>query len=82
MLHSNAEAFSLYVPKPFPGRATLFLAEDETATYSCDPSSDWRGLAVAAVDVHQVPGDHDSMLVEPQVRELARLLTESLAQAR
>ena len=82
VLRANAEAFALYVPKPFPGRTTLFLAEEETATYSRDPSADWRGLAGAAVDVYQVPGDHGLMLVEPRVRELARLLTESLAQAR
>ena len=80
--HTTAEAFALYAPKPFPGRVTLFLAEDETATYSCDPSADWRGMALEEVDVHLVPGDHDAILVEPRVRELARLLTESLAQAR
>ena len=80
--YTTAEAFALYAPKPFPGRVTLFLAEDETATYSCNPSADWRGLALAEVDVHVVPGDHDAILAEPRVRELARLLTESLAQAR
>ncbi len=79
---TTAEAFALYAPKPFPGRVTLFLAEDETATYSCDPSADWRGLALADVRVHVVPGDHDAILAEPRVRELARLLTESLAPAR
>ncbi len=79
--HTTAGAFALYAPKPFPGRATLFLAADETATYSCDPSADWRGLALEGVDVHLVPGDHDAILAEPRVRELARLLTESLARA-
>ncbi len=80
--HTTAEAFARYAPKPFPGRVTLYLAEDETNTYSCHPSADWRGLALEGVDVHLVPGDHDAILAEPRVRELARLLTESLAQAR
>jgi thioesterase domain-containing protein len=33
---------------------------------------------VRSVDVHEVPGDHDSMVLEPNVRVLARQLRESI----
>jgi thioesterase domain-containing protein len=77
----EADDFSLYVAKSFPGRVALFLAEAETAAYSRDPASDWRGLSTVAVDVHQVPGDRFEMLLEPHVEKLARLFAVSLAQA-
>lgn len=81
VLGANKRAFARYAPRPFPGRATLFLAHEETATYSRDPMSDWSGLASAGIDVHEIPGDHDAMLAEPRVRELARLLAAALGRA-
>ena len=80
VLRANRRAFARYAPCAFPGRAALLLAHDETAAYTRDPASDWRGLATTGVAVHEVPGGHDEMLAEPRVRELARLLTESLEQ--
>jgi thioesterase domain-containing protein len=79
---ANKQAFARYAARTFSGRVALFLAQDETARYTCDPSSDWRGLATEGVDVYELPGDHDGMLTEPRVRELARLLTKSLGRAR
>jgi amino acid adenylation domain-containing protein len=79
---ANQRAFARYTARPFPGRVALFLSQDETAIYTSDPSSDWRGLATAGIDVYEVPGDHNAMLAEPRVRELARLVTESLERAR
>ena len=82
VLLANKQAFARYAARTFSGRVALFLAQDETARYTCDPSSDWRGLATEGVDVYELPGDHDGMLTEPRVRELARLLTKSLGRAR
>jgi thioesterase domain-containing protein/acyl carrier protein len=81
-LRANRDAFARYVPQALPGRVTLILSREETATYSSDPSSDWRGLATGGVDVHEVPGGHDEMLTEPRVQELARLLADALAPVR
>ena len=44
------------------------------------PDNDW-GQHVPHVEVHEVPGDHDSMVLEPNVRVLAALLREAIAGA-
>ena len=40
---------------------------------------DWARLAPAGVHVHIVPGDHDTVLMEPQVRRLGKVLAAELA---
>jgi thioesterase domain-containing protein len=67
----SKEAFARYSPRPYPGRPVLFLSREETATYSSDPASDWRRLGTGGVDVRELPGYHDAIVAEPQVRELA-----------
>ena len=44
------------------------------------PDNDW-GLMVPGVEVHEVPGDHDSMVLEPNVRVLAGLMREAIGHA-
>ncbi|WP_323767611.1 type I polyketide synthase [Antarctobacter sp.] len=39
--------------------------------------NDW-GRMVPGVEVHEVPGDHDSMVLEPNVRVLAALMREAI----
>ena len=78
VFRANQQAFARYAARAFPGRAALFLAQGETAEYTSDPASDWRGIATAGVDVSVVACDHDMMLAEPRVRDLARLLTHAL----
>lgn len=57
-----------YRPKPYAGTVTLFRAEG-----SSGPEEMGWG-ALARVRVHTVPGDHYSMVKEPQVRVLANEL--------
>ena len=42
--------------------------------------NDW-GQYVPQVEVHEVPGDHDSMVLEPNVRVLASLMKEAIVDA-
>ncbi|WP_394823627.1 acetoacetate--CoA ligase [Pendulispora albinea] len=69
---------------PYPGRVTLFLAE-RTSQSGLSPELDarlgWRNLARGGTDVHKVPGSHLSMLEQPHVQGLARILRECLARA-
>ena len=41
----------------------------------------WEDLVAGGMEIHQVPGDHTSMMQEPHVRELAEKLTGVLEQA-
>jgi thioesterase domain-containing protein len=42
-----------------------------------DPLYAWPGLA-GDIEIHVVPGDHDTMLMEPNVAVLARTLDACL----
>ena len=80
MLRANLKALRSYLPGPYPGRVTLFRAA-EAAAQPPDPTFGWRGLAAGGVEVHEVPGDHDTMVREPHVRVLAERLGAQLERA-
>jgi thioesterase domain-containing protein/acyl carrier protein len=78
-------ALSRYQVEPWPGVITMFRPPMQVA-YDLgggrllnrdrdyvDYDNGWSPL-VERVDVHEVPGDHDSMVLEPNVRVLARKL--------
>jgi amino acid adenylation domain-containing protein len=77
-LFRRQQAFARYIPLPYPGRVVLILSHEETEGYSSDPVSDWRRLGTAGVDVIELPGDHNAILAEPHVREVADQLRELL----
>jgi thioesterase domain-containing protein len=71
-----------YVPQHYAGRLTLFRATQQPWDCSHDPLMDWARLARAGVDAQIVAGNHESILQEPNVRELAHALTTALADSR
>ncbi len=70
VLRNNLNALRGYLPGGFPGRVTLYRAAEATEFHP-DPTFGWRTLAAQGVEVHEVPGDHYSMVREPHVRVLA-----------
>jgi thioesterase domain-containing protein/acyl carrier protein len=78
-LHSQAT--SNYTVQRYPGRITLFRARKQPTRIDDDPTLGWRELARDGVDVHEVPGSHGWILVDPNVRVLARKLSQCLEQA-
>jgi len=67
-----------------PVPVLLFRAEQSKVVYNGreeNRSWGWHALATEAVDVHFVPGDHRSMMVEPHVRTLAEILKKVLREA-
>jgi thioesterase domain-containing protein len=58
----NLLALSRYEPGPYTGRIELFRASD-TAARRPDPG--WTGLAHGGVAIHEVPGDHYSIVRSP-----------------
>jgi amino acid adenylation domain-containing protein len=65
-------AIRRYVPRPYQGDATLFRAGDGS-DYP-EPKLGWEGLIGGHLDIQQVSGDHDTILQEPHIGMLARLL--------
>jgi thioesterase domain-containing protein/acyl carrier protein len=71
---SHVIAANNYTPQPYPGKVALFLAEDGIAVDSDDPILGWDKLAIEGAKVQWVPGDHHTMLTEPNVKVLAEKL--------
>ncbi len=86
------EAVSTYEARPWDGRVELFRPPLNKAykisgdryineAYEFQLSDNgWTGFAGDLV-VHEVPGDHDSMVLEPNVRVVAARIVEVLAAA-
>ncbi|HUS25138.1 MAG TPA: alpha/beta fold hydrolase [Candidatus Binatia bacterium] len=66
-----------------PQRSNLsvhLLRTDLDRSHSCDPAIVWRRCA-RSVTVHEVPGDHASLIRAPHAAAVARCLAECLATA-
>jgi thioesterase domain-containing protein len=86
-------ALPRYRLQPYPGRVALFrppqveayvLGEghvvNEAASW-VEPRNGWGPWIEGGIDLHLVTGDHDNMVLEPNVRVLARKLREALDRA-
>jgi thioesterase domain-containing protein/acyl carrier protein len=80
---ANTLAARRYVPSRYPDRVTVFRASEVPAEVAAQQPSDlgWGRVSGEPVDVHAVPGDHITMLAEPNVHELARRLKTVLEDA-
>jgi len=78
---ANRWAFQRYVPKPYPGRITLFRANEPTEVYQSDPFAGWSDLALGGVETHDIAGDHES-IVKSDGFHWGSLLAICLAKAR
>ena len=72
-------ALKKYVPAPYAGRVTLFRAQEVARAYDhVGPRLGWSEAVLPQLDVVEVPGGHDSLVREPNVRMLASGLEEVL----
>jgi amino acid adenylation domain-containing protein len=91
VFRANLEAVVGYQPAPYPGRITLFRSRGLPEGYEDvevvmelgpeDPTFGWAQWSALPVDVLHVPGDHVSMLKEPNVREVAARLRAAVDRA-
>jgi thioesterase domain-containing protein len=80
MLHVR-ETFA-YQPTAYGGRVTLFKCTQPRGRSGRDPTLGWGMLAADGVDVHDMPGEHLTLLRDPHVRTLAERLHGCLEEAR
>ncbi|MCP4696151.1 MAG: SDR family NAD(P)-dependent oxidoreductase [Gammaproteobacteria bacterium] len=70
-----------YIPQPYPGRITLFLAT--WSYYRLPPTRRrWRKIAGQGLEIRRIPGDHDSFVRGHHVTVLAKKLRIELDKAR
>jgi len=73
---ANLNASRAYRPPPYPGPVTLFRARERPAEAAADLG--WGEVVGGGVEVHDVGGEHASMLLRPHVEEVARRLAALL----
>ena len=77
----NAFAASNYIPRFFPGCLTLLRTKMPSGTVVLhDPALGWSSLA-RALQIYEVPGNHDDMTAEPHVKGLAQKLNTLLTRS-
>jgi len=75
------KALREYLPQAYPGRAVLFRAQDRNIAFEADSQLGWSGMATGGFTVHEVPGNHFSMLAEPHVDAVVDELQAYLREA-
>jgi len=80
---ANVRMVVAYEPLPYPGTVHVFRASLSSPGFD-RPRLARLGWAehAARVDTHSVPGDHHSMVVDPQVRTLAEKMGSCLKRLR
>jgi aspartate racemase len=74
-------AFSLYEPKPYPGKIVLMQSSEWPKSPYFDFKLGWEDLA-RGIDFHQIAGDHAYMFDEPNVFAVAQVLDGHLKKER
>jgi amino acid adenylation domain-containing protein len=65
--------------KPLDSHAMLFRCEqDRYSTNILNGKMGWEGLFTRGLEIIEIPGDHETLLQEPNLRELAKRVDESL----
>lgn len=78
LLEVHYRALRVYVPKVYPGRVTLFRAHTRPLLRLHGYDLGWNRLAVGGLEIIEIPGNHNSILSEPDVRSLAERLRACL----
>ncbi|NEO97699.1 MAG: amino acid adenylation domain-containing protein [Symploca sp. SIO2E9] len=77
LIKAFEQATDNYMPQPYSGKITLFLASE----LRINNSPTLEKLAERGLEIHEIPGYHLSMFKEPNVRVLAEKLKACLDKA-
>ena len=69
-----------YKPQPYPGRVILFRSSHKPLGQVSDPRAGWSTYAAQGLEICEITGNHENILLEPQVRLVARQLRACLDQ--
>jgi thioesterase domain-containing protein len=77
----HLEALARHVEQPFVGKVTLLRTRGQPLFCSLEDDFCWGRLAIGGIVVKQIPGSHENIFLEPNVRSLAAELANALVQA-
>jgi amino acid adenylation domain-containing protein len=78
LVYAHAQATYHYLPKPYSHQITLFKATEQAEAIGQDMTLGWSTLA-QDIQLHQVSGNHLSLLRQPHVQSLAQQLRPYLS---
>ncbi|MEU8666744.1 amino acid adenylation domain-containing protein [Streptomyces anulatus] len=81
VMRAHLRAMGRYRPEPLRTPVVLLRAADRSGDPAQEPDLGWQDLTEVPPTVHEVRGDHFSMLTEPHVTTLATRLRTVLANA-
>lgn len=74
---ANRQAGETYVPQSYPGKAILFRASERSVGIYRDPQLGWGNMATGGLEIHEVPGSHDSIVKSPVLAKKLRACIEA-----
>ena len=60
-----------YQPRPYAGRVILFRSNHKPLGQVSDPRAGWCAVASRGLEIYEIEGNHENILLEPQVRQVA-----------
>jgi amino acid adenylation domain-containing protein len=76
----HQESLVGWAPRPYTGRVVLYRASKQVSGLMADRNLGWTGIFNGNLEVHEVPGHQQNLLLEPNVRRLAGELGQCLSQ--
>lgn len=77
----HLQALAVHVEQPYIGKVTLLRTRGQPLFCSLEEDFCWSQLALGGVLVKWIPGSHENIFLEPNVRSLASALADALTQA-
>lgn len=76
-------AMEAYTLRSYSGQIIFFEAQEKVSNplFFRDPRSDWARVAEGGLEIHQIPGNHITMLNEKNIQSLAGILRACLDKA-
>jgi thioesterase domain-containing protein len=76
----NVQALFNYKHKPYSGKITLLRTRRDSQPNDT-PDLGWGPWAAGGVEVHWIPGEHNTLIESPNVEAVGRILMECIAKA-
>ncbi|MCI0454466.1 MAG: SDR family NAD(P)-dependent oxidoreductase [Candidatus Dadabacteria bacterium] len=78
---NNHLAIRSYKPKVYRSPLVLFTPNERLGTVNQENGVDWTGFFAGELEIHEVPGNHYSMMEEPNIQVIADKLSVCLEKA-
>ncbi len=70
--NEHEKALQGWVPQPYQGRVVLFRASKQLSGLMADEKLGWKDVFTGNLEVREIPGHQQNLLLEPNVRRLAK----------